>query len=126
MHPVILWGYRRRGAAIGQLPYVCPRCHQNVPHSVVKTQTKLTIFFIPLIPIGSHSKRSARTANMKSRSRSSRRSRCFPARRSSAASQAMSSMASSFVHEKELRDEAQRVVHLLLGDVVYVIVELER
>jgi hypothetical protein len=52
MHPVILWGYRRRGAVVGQLSYDCPRCHQNVPHTVVKTQTKFTLFFIPLFPIG--------------------------------------------------------------------------
>ena len=53
MHPVILWGYRRSNQGIGQLTYVCPRCQQNCPHVVVKTQTRFTLFFIPLFPLGS-------------------------------------------------------------------------
>ena len=53
MHPVILYGVRQRSKPIGQLTYVCPRCQQNCPHIVAKTQYIFTLFFIPLFPINS-------------------------------------------------------------------------
>lgn len=53
MHPVILYGLRQRSKPLGQLTYVCPRCQQNCPHVVAKTQYIFTLFFVPLLPLRS-------------------------------------------------------------------------
>ena len=50
---MIVWGIRSKGRVLGQLRYTCPKCQQNAYHTVVRTQRKFSLFFIPLFPIGS-------------------------------------------------------------------------
>jgi hypothetical protein len=50
---MIVWGIRSRGRALGQLRYPCPKCQQTAFHTVVRTQRKFALFWIPLFPIGS-------------------------------------------------------------------------
>lgn len=80
MHPVILYGIRRRSAGVGQLPYVCPRCHQNVPHTVVKMQTKFTLFFIPLFPLGTSYKATCANCQYEEKVTKQQAQQMFPGR----------------------------------------------
>ncbi|HLZ25107.1 MAG TPA: hypothetical protein VKQ30_23540 [Ktedonobacterales bacterium] len=50
---MIIYGYRRRNKVMGQVPYVCPQCQRNGYHSVVRTSRFFTLFWIPIIPLGS-------------------------------------------------------------------------
>ena len=50
---MIIYGYRRRNKVLGQVPYVCPQCKRNGYHAVVRTSRHFTLFWIPLIPMGS-------------------------------------------------------------------------
>lgn len=48
----ILIGTRWKGAPIGQFSYPCTKCGKSVVHTAAIQRGKLTLFFIPLIPIG--------------------------------------------------------------------------
>lgn len=50
---MIIYGYRSRNKVMGQVPYVCPQCKRNGYHTVVRTSRHFTLFWIPLIPVGS-------------------------------------------------------------------------
>jgi hypothetical protein len=50
---MIIYGYRRRNKVMGQVPYVCPQCQRNGYHAVVRTSRYFTLFWIPIIPMGS-------------------------------------------------------------------------
>ncbi|WIG59952.1 MAG: hypothetical protein OJF49_002700 [Ktedonobacterales bacterium] len=47
---MIIWGTRRRNAALGQMQYVCPGCHQPTYHGIVRSKYWFTLFFIPIFP----------------------------------------------------------------------------
>jgi hypothetical protein len=48
----ILIGSRWKGAPLGQFSYPCTKCGKSVVHTAGIQKGKLTVFFIPLIPIG--------------------------------------------------------------------------
>lgn len=50
---MIIYGYRRRNKVMGQVPYVCAQCKRNGYHAVVRTSRFFTLFWIPIIPLGS-------------------------------------------------------------------------
>lgn len=47
---MIIWGFRARNKVMGQIQYVCPNCHQNSFHTVVRSSRWFTLFFIPTFP----------------------------------------------------------------------------
>ena len=60
MHPIIIWGTRTRSTPLGQMTYVCPKCQQNCPHVVAKTQYIFTLFFVPSVYAMIYNRRSTR------------------------------------------------------------------
>ena len=49
---IIFFGTRSRTAVLGQLHYVCARCHHHAAHTCVRATRSFTLFFVPLIPLG--------------------------------------------------------------------------
>lgn len=47
-----LIGTRWKGIPIGQFSYPCSKCGKSVVHTAAVQKGKLTLFFVPLIPIG--------------------------------------------------------------------------
>ena len=47
---MIIWGFRSRNRVMGQTQYVCPHCHQNSFHTIVRSRRWFTLFFIPTFP----------------------------------------------------------------------------
>ena len=47
-----LIGSRWKGTALGQFSYPCTKCGKSVVHTAGVQKGKLTLFFVPLIPIG--------------------------------------------------------------------------
>lgn len=48
----LLIGSRWKGTALGQFAYPCTKCAKSVVHTAGVQTGKLTLFFVPLIPIG--------------------------------------------------------------------------
>lgn len=57
----IIYGYRTRNNVMGQTQMVCKKCGQNAVHAVVRTKYIMTLFFVPLFPVGK--KTTARCSN---------------------------------------------------------------
>jgi len=49
----ILFGLRRRAQRLGTVLQLCSRCHTPAAQSVIRVRTFFTLFFVPLIPLGS-------------------------------------------------------------------------
>jgi hypothetical protein len=49
----ILFGIRRRAQRLGTVLQLCSRCHASAAQSVIRVRTFFTLFFVPLIPLGS-------------------------------------------------------------------------
>ena len=49
---LLIFGFRSSTHPIGDLRRRCPSCHLVSSHGVDKTSSRLTIFFIPLFPVG--------------------------------------------------------------------------
>jgi hypothetical protein len=49
---MLIWGIRWKTVPLGQLAYNCSHCGRATIHSAFVAKGKVTIFFIPLIPIG--------------------------------------------------------------------------
>ena len=50
---IILFGTRRKTANLGRAMHGCPRCNQQSWFNYARTSRHFTLFFIPLIPLGS-------------------------------------------------------------------------
>jgi len=49
---MLIWGIRWKIVPLGQLKYNCSHCGEPTFHTALAEKGKVTIFFIPLIPIG--------------------------------------------------------------------------
>lgn len=49
---MIIYGFRSRNKVMGQIESGCAKCQKPTMHTVVRTSRKMTLFFIPLIPVG--------------------------------------------------------------------------
>ncbi len=49
----ILFGFRRRSARLGAVFAMCQFCHTPAAQQVVRTRRYFTLFFVPVIPLGS-------------------------------------------------------------------------
>jgi len=50
---MLIWGFRWKTLSLGQIAYICSQCSRSTVHTAIVERGRLTIFFIPLIPIGS-------------------------------------------------------------------------
>ena len=50
---LFLFGLRSKAKVIGQIERSCSKCAKPTVQSAIETQRWFTVFFIPLIPIGS-------------------------------------------------------------------------
>jgi zinc-ribbon family len=48
----IIFGTRRMRRQLGIVLMMCPRCQRPCAHAIVRLQSWFTLFFIPLIPMG--------------------------------------------------------------------------
>ncbi len=48
---MIIFGSRRRKTVMGRMQYPCPRCHQLSFHTIVRSQSQFTLFFVPVVPL---------------------------------------------------------------------------
>jgi hypothetical protein len=48
-----LFGMRRKAKVIGQMDRTCSKCARPTVHSAIESQRWFTLFFIPVIPVGS-------------------------------------------------------------------------
>jgi hypothetical protein len=49
---IILWGFRRRLARLGVVFALCSACHTPAAQPVIRVRRWFTLFFIPIIPLG--------------------------------------------------------------------------
>jgi hypothetical protein len=49
---IILFGFRRKSARLATIFVMCARCHTPAAHALHRTRRYFTLFFIPLIPLG--------------------------------------------------------------------------
>lgn len=49
---MLIFGSRVTVAVVATFVYVCGRCHQNAAHHLSKRRRFFTLFFVPLIPMG--------------------------------------------------------------------------
>lgn len=49
---MLIFGIGVREFLLTTLVFVCERCGNNAPHQLIKRVRKLSLFFIPLLPIG--------------------------------------------------------------------------
>jgi len=49
----ILFGFRRRSARLGAVFAMCQFCHTPAAQQVIRTRRYFTLFFVPVIPLGS-------------------------------------------------------------------------
>ena len=49
---LVIFGSRRKELPIGQLALPCPKCKRSVFHNAVALKGRFTLFFVPLIPLG--------------------------------------------------------------------------
>jgi len=50
---MLIWGFRWKTLSLGQIAYICSQCSRSTVHTAIVERGRLTILFIPLIPIGS-------------------------------------------------------------------------
>ncbi len=50
---MIVMGIRSRAQHLGMPRLRCPRCGQDAPHRIVRSQRWFTLFFIPIVPFRS-------------------------------------------------------------------------
>ena len=48
----VIYGTRRTNKVLGQVDYPCAKCGKPGHHTIVRSQKKMTLYFIPLIPLG--------------------------------------------------------------------------
>ena len=51
---LVIFGQRWKEQPIGQLELPCTKCQRIAFHNAVAMKGRFTIFFVPLIPLGSH------------------------------------------------------------------------
>jgi hypothetical protein len=49
---IILFGFRRKSARLATIFVMCARCHTPAAHALNRTRRYFTLFFIPIIPLG--------------------------------------------------------------------------
>ncbi len=49
---LVIFGRRRKELPVGQLALPCPKCRRTVFHNAVALKSRFTLFFVPLIPMG--------------------------------------------------------------------------
>ncbi|NYI78490.1 zinc-ribbon domain-containing protein [Nocardioides panzhihuensis] len=49
---MIIFGIKSYTRLLATLSLVCPSCHQRAAHRLFEVVRKFTLFFIPLIPVG--------------------------------------------------------------------------
>jgi zinc-ribbon family len=50
---IILFGFRRRAARLATIFVMCGACRTPAAHALTRTRRYFTLFFIPVIPLGS-------------------------------------------------------------------------
>jgi uncharacterized Zn finger protein len=50
---VLIFGYRTRLAILATISYICETCGVQAAHRVARRRRWFTLFFIPVIPLGS-------------------------------------------------------------------------
>jgi predicted RNA-binding Zn-ribbon protein involved in translation (DUF1610 family) len=50
---VILFGWRTTVSVLATLVFVCERCGNNAAHHLARRRRWFTLFFVPVIPLGS-------------------------------------------------------------------------
>jgi zinc ribbon protein len=48
----ILFGFRRRSSRLGVIFVMCGNCHTPAAHALIRIRRYFTLFFVPVIPIG--------------------------------------------------------------------------
>ncbi len=48
-----LFGFRRKAKAVGQMDRQCSKCSRSTIHTAIESKRWFTLFFIPVIPLGS-------------------------------------------------------------------------
>jgi hypothetical protein len=49
-----LFGTRRKAKVLGQMERHCAKCARSTVHSAIESRQWFTLFFIPVIPLGSN------------------------------------------------------------------------
>ena len=49
---MLIFGLSSRDFLMATLVFVCERCHQQGAHQLVRRVRRISLFFIPLIPVG--------------------------------------------------------------------------
>jgi hypothetical protein len=49
---MLIWGVRWKTVPLGQVAYHCSNCVRSTVHTALVERGKITVFFIPMIPIG--------------------------------------------------------------------------
>jgi hypothetical protein len=49
---IILFGFRRRASRLATIFVMCAYCHTPAAHALTRTRRYFTLFFIPVIPLG--------------------------------------------------------------------------
>jgi zinc-ribbon family len=49
---IILFGFRRRATRLATIFVMCAYCHTPAAHALTRTRRYFTLFFIPVIPLG--------------------------------------------------------------------------
>lgn len=49
---MLIFGLSSRDFLVATLVFLCERCHQEGAHQIVKRVRRLSLFFIPLVPLG--------------------------------------------------------------------------
>jgi hypothetical protein len=49
---IILFGFRRKASRLATIFVMCGHCHTPAAHALTRTRRYFTLFFIPIIPLG--------------------------------------------------------------------------
>ena len=49
---MLIFGLSSRDFLVATLVFLCERCHQQGAHQLVRRVRRISLFFIPLIPVG--------------------------------------------------------------------------
>jgi hypothetical protein len=49
---IILFGFRRKSARLATIFVMCGHCHTPAAHALTRSRRFFTLFFIPIIPLG--------------------------------------------------------------------------
>jgi RNase P subunit RPR2 len=50
----MIMGTRTGTTVLGQIRQTCKKCHQNSDQAVTRRKVRFTLFFVPLIPMGTY------------------------------------------------------------------------